>query len=347
MKQPLKHSADVHRLLKILTLLQSGGTHNPDNLAIALDVSKRTVYRDINKLQSTGVPIEFDDTTQSYRVGPGFFLPPLQLTGDEALALAVLCDEVAQKEQIAFLGPAFRALAKIEAQLPPEIREELSAMAGHLVVRTAQSDPSSGAVDVYERMRHAIAARTALECQYETPSEGPGIEPRDPEPFLFEPYALLFSVRAWYAIGRHARRDAVRCLKLSRFIQVVPTEHRYTIPTDFSVESHLGNAWRLIKGAKEHEVVLRFDPPIGETVADTLWHPTQVVEHNQDGSIVLRFTVAGLDEIVWWILSMGPSCRVVEPPSLIERVRELATRTAALYTEQTPAPSSGRSTRRA
>lgn len=326
----MKHTSDIHRLLKIVTLLQ-GEALDADGLAESLQVSKRTIFRDIRKLQATGVPIEHDEQRRGYRVGAGFFLPPLQLTADEALALAVLCDGVAQHEQIAFLGPAWRALAKIEAQLPAEIREELDAMAGHVVVRTAQADPGDGATDVYDRMRTAIATRRSLECTYETPSEGPGTEPKDPEPFLFQPYALLFSVRAWYALGYHAGRDAVRCLKLSRFVRVTPTGRAYDIPPDFSVEKHLGNAWRLIPGKTEHDIVLRFAPPIAETVSDTLWHPTQSVEHNADGSITMRFRVSGLDEIVWWVLSMGPSCRVIEPPELAERVRTLATQTAAIY----------------
>ena len=325
----MKQNSDVHRLLKIVTLLQGPEVLTREALAERLGVSVRTIYRDIAKLVATGVPVDFDDKTESYRVGPGFFLPPLQLTADEALALSVLCDDVAQKEQIAFLAPAWRALAKIEAQLPPETRAELASMEGHVVVRTAQADSGEGSGDVYERMRRAIASRRALECEYESPSarDDGGAK----EPFRFEPYALLFSVRAWYVLGLREGRPGVRCLKLSRFTRVTPMHAAYIIPDDFSVEKHLGNAWRLIPGEVEYGVVLRFDAPIGETVADTLWHPTQEIEHGADGSITMRLTVAGLDEIVWWVLSMGPSCLVLEPPELAERVRELAARTAARY----------------
>lgn len=327
----MKQNSDIHRLLKIVTLLQGPDVMTREVLGERLGVSVRTVYRDIAKLNATGVPVDFDEATQGYRVGAGFFLPPLQLTADEALALSVLCDDVAQKEQIAFLAPAWRALAKIEAQLPAQTREELSAMAGHVVVRTAQADSGEGSGDVYERMRRAMASRRALECEYESPS-GVGREDGTPrEPFRFEPYALLFSVRAWYVLGQREGRQGVRCLKLSRFTRVTPTEAPYIIPESFSVEKHLGNAWRLIPGETEHDVVLRFEAPIGETVADTLWHPTQTIEHHDDGSITLRLRVAGLDEIVWWVLSMGPSCRVVQPPELAGRVRELAGRTAAMY----------------
>lgn len=334
----MKQNTDVHRLLKIVTLLQGPEVMTAVRLASELGVSERTIFRDIAKLNATGVPVDFDEVAQRYRIGAGFFLPPLQLTADEVLALSVLCDEVAQKEQIAFLAPAWRALAKIEAQLPAEAREELSAMEGHVVVRTAQADPGGGSGDVYDRMRRAILTRRVVECEYESPAAGSGggsSAPRDDspmrEPFRFEPYALLFSVRAWYVLGHREGRSGVRCLKLSRFTRVTASHVAYTIPEGFSVEKHLGNAWRLIPGDHEYDVILRFEPPIGETVADTLWHPTQTIDHESDGSITLCLRVAGLDEIVWWVLSMGPSCRVIQPPELASRVRELAAKTAALY----------------
>lgn len=330
-RSSLKQNSDIHRLLKIVTMVQGSKPLPIEWLATELGVSERTIFRDIRKLNDTGVPVVHDEASGGYRVETGFFLPPLQLTVDETLALAILCDDVAQKEQIAFLAPAWRALAKIEAQLPPETRAELDALAGHVVVRTAQADSGEGSSDVYERMRSAIASRRALRCEYESPTSMARNEQAARETFHFEPYALLFSVRAWYALGRRDGREGVRCLKLSRFTRVAPTDVPYEIPEGFTVEKHLGNAWRLIPGPVEYDVVLRFESPISETVADTRWHPTQVIEHDEDGSITMRVRVAGLDEIVWWVLSMGPSCRVVEPRELADRVRDLAARTAALY----------------
>jgi len=123
----------------------------------------------------------------------------------------------------------------------------------------------------------------------------------------------------------------VRSLKLSRFSLVQPTEDAYDIPTDFTIDGHLGNAWRMIRGDDEHDVVLRFDASFGPTILDTVWHKTQTWDEHADGSATLRFTVHGLDEIVWWVLGMGPHCEVVAPVELRARVRDLAARTAALY----------------
>lgn len=317
----------VHRLLKIVTLIQSRPDWNATTLAAECGVSERNIYRDFEQLAAAGIPCVFDRAAGGYRVGGECFLAPVQLSGEEAMALALLCEEIGQREQIAFLAPAWRALSKIEAQLPREIREELGSLRGHMTIQTAQANPPDGYADVYARVQGAIAARKALECCYESAGGSGDAQ----EVFAFEPYALFFSVRAWYAVGRHDGRDEVRSLKLSRFTRVAQTERVYAIPEGFSIDAHLGNAWRMIRGGDEHDVEIRFDASFAQTMGDTLWHKTQTIEEHADGSATFRCRVAGLDEIVWWVLSMGPHCEVVAPVELRERVQGLAARTAAVY----------------
>jgi len=80
----------------------------------------------------------------------------------------------------------------------------------------------------------------------------------------------------------------------------------------------------MIRGTKTYDVELRFDAEFAETIADTRWHSTQEVDWNEDGSIGFRCRVDGLEEIVWWVLSMGPHCIVKQPTELARRVKELA-----------------------
>lgn len=332
----MKHSTDIHRLLRIITLVQHRPDWDPDSLASELRITKRTVYRDIDKLRAVGVPIEFNKKKGCYSIQGEFFLQPLQLTPEEALALTAMCEHVAKSEQIPFLRPAARAIEKIRAQFPPEMELELARITDHMVIQTAPTAAAEGHADVYERIKSAIASQQALECRYESPRHADG------DTFIFEPYALFYGVRAWYAIGRHGKHDQVRCLKLKRFGPMTPTDQTYTIPPGFSVRKYLRNAWAMIPGDSDHKVELRFEPSIAETLADTRWHGTQEIEEHPDGSITFRCTVSGLDEIVWWVLSFGPSCTVVAPRQLSDRVRDLAIRTAGLYTgasaETTNAP---------
>lgn len=254
------------------------------------------------------------------------FLPPVQLTPREALALCLLCGEIAEKEQIPFTRPAWMGLTKLLATLPASARQEAMTAADSVVVQTAAATPPDGHLDVYQRVQRSIATRTALRCRY----EAAGRDGDDGE-FEFEPYALYFAVRAWYAVGLHNERDGIRTLKLNRFTMVSPTERSFQIPDGFSLDGLLGNAWRMIRGEPDYEVELRFDPQFAETIADTLWHKTQRLEEHEDGSLTFRCTVAGLNEIVWWVLSMGPHCRVIAPEELREQVKNAVRTTADLY----------------
>lgn len=316
----------VHRLLKILTLVQGGGTWTPERLASECGVSARTIFRDLKQLEGAGVGIAFDGGAGGYRVAGDFFLPPVSLTAQEALALSVLCEHVAGREQIPFTRPAWQALQKVQASLPPEIRDEIARSVESIVVQTARAMPADGHGDMYDRVQSAIASRRALLCRYESLGDSDG-----GRAFEFDPYTLYFAVRAWYAVGFHHGRGEVRTLKLNRFSMATALDRTYEIPPDFSLESLLGNAWRMIRGEPEYEVELRFEAVFAETVSDTLWHKTQRLEEHEDGSLTFRCRVAGLEEIVWWVLSMGPHCRVIAPAELRERVREKSRATAALY----------------
>jgi proteasome accessory factor B len=325
----------IDRLLRIITLIQGGSRTGagggegwtPRKLAAELGATDRTIYRDLNHLRDAGVPIAYDARTKCYTIAGAFFMPPVQLTLDESLALLALCEQVAAGEQIPFLKAAARASRKIQSQLPGELRDDLASRAGNVMIRTAAAMPPDGCEDVYDKMQAAIAKRRTLRCKYEAVS---GEKDGGAGEFDFAPYALFFCVRAWYVVGQRSDRKDLRCMKLSRFSKVQPTDRTYDIPSRFSLEKYLGNAWRMIRG-KDVEVELRFDSTFADTISETHWHRTQEFDMHADGSCTFTCTVSGLDEIVWWVLSMGPHCRVIRPKALADRVRELASATANQY----------------
>lgn len=326
----MDYTTRVSRLLRIICLVQSAQGWSPGRLADELGISERNVYRDIDQLKAAGIPIAYDKAAHTYRIDGRFFLPPVRLDLEEALALAALCESISESEQIPFLAPAWRALHKIEAQLPHDVREDLRERRSALAIRTARAMEPDGFKDVYDRVLEAIAERRSLLCKYDAvASSEPDGDP-DAE-FDFEPYAVFFAVRAWYAVGKRSDRDGLRTLKLNRFSKLMPTERPYEIPSSFSLDAYLGHAWNMMNAGADVEVELLFDADFAETIAETRWHPTQEVEDLPEGGCRFIATVAGLDEIVWWVLSMGPHCRVVRPPALAARVRELAAATAERY----------------
>lgn len=318
--------ARLHRILHILQLIQGQNGWDVTALARECRVAPRTIYRDMELLEGAHIPYYFDEQAGGYRVRGDFFMKPIELTLAESLAIIALGEHLGGKtSQIPFMQAAGQAVAKIRSQLPDALRHELQNVDHHLAIRLGQT-ASDEAADVFARVQSALASHHCLDCEYESVGEK-----SFKGPFTLEPYSLFFSRRSWYVIGRHSGRRQVRCLKLCRFTKVIPTDQTFTMPKGFSLSRHLGNAWWMIRGKKTYQVALRFDADFATTIADTHWHKTQKLTWADDGSLLFQCRVDGLDEIVWWILSMGPHCKVLHPRELADQVRELAVRTATLY----------------
>ncbi len=261
-------------------------------------------------------------------------MPPVQLTLDESLALAALAEHIGGHEQVPFTKAAARAISKIKGQLPTAIRSELEKIEEHVAIKLSATNPPESANDVYEKVRAALSRKTILLCEYDSVNKKGDPGKAGGGSFRLKPYTLFFNQRAWYIVGYHSKYGEVRCLKLNRFNRIEPTMEAYTIPKTFSLNGHLGNAWRMIRGKKSHLVELHFDPEFADNIADTHWHSTQEVIWNGDDSITFRCKVDGLDEIVWWIFSMGPHCVVKKPRELIEQVKSLAHAMVAQYASE-------------
>lgn len=323
----------IHRLLKIITLIQGSQGWTATRLALECGVSERSIFRDLKTISQAGIPYFFDEAQKSYSIRKDFFLPPVQLTLDEALALAAMAERIGGDEQIPFLTSATKAIAKVRGLLPNTLRKELDAIESHVAIQLAAASSQEGTLDVYSRIRQAIAARKAVKCEYESASGNDG---KGSKLFVFHPYCLFWGQRAWYVLGYHGKHKEVRCLRLSRFTGILPTEDSYEIDNRFSVEEHLGNAWRMIKGEKRYDIELHFDKEFADTVSETQWHKSQELTFEEDGSLTFRCSVDGLEEIIWWILSMGPHCVVKKPTVLAERVQELARELLSKYEKEKP-----------
>lgn len=100
--------ARIHRLLQRIGLLQVGRGYNTESLALECGVSRRTIFRDLEVLRQSGIPLAFDERQQHYCIPGSCLLPPTNFTPEEALSLVVLCHELGNGGGLPFLGPAQR-----------------------------------------------------------------------------------------------------------------------------------------------------------------------------------------------------------------------------------------------
>ncbi len=319
------HVGRLHRVLKILTLLQGGCPRNARELAAECGVSRRTVHRDLSVIEQAGIPFFYDRDADGYRLHHSALLPAINLTLDEALALVALATELGRPGGIPLLQPARDAALKIESALPLAVRAAVGSTLRRMAVRPAAPARHASLQQTYEQVRRAVARDESLDCVYISFHDKGQIRTR------LDPYWLLFSERAWYVIGRSSRHRAVRTFKLGRFRTVEPAGRHFRRPGNPTLEGHLGNAWRLMRGDTTYRVHLVFSPLVSPNVAEVVWHRTQTVRWDDDGSVHFEATVDGLDEIVWWVLGYGPHVRVVDPPELRDRLVAMTRATLAQY----------------
>jgi proteasome accessory factor B len=313
----------IHRLLKLIGLLQAGKGYNSDALAEDCRACRRTVFRDLALLRASGLPLAFDEADQRYRLAAVAYLPPMDFTAEEALAMIVLCHELGNGHALPFLGPARSAAVKLESNLPQKLREQLRGVVGAIEIHAPPASPLAGQDAVYRQLLAAIAQRCCVRIDYHSLSERQNICTR------LSPYRLLFSRRSWYVIGRSSLHRGTRTFNVARIGRIEVLSDHYHVPRGFSIERHLRNAWHLIpEPGPDHEVLVRFSPMVAQNVAEVAWHKTQRIALRDDGTLDFRVTVSGLNEISWWILGYADQAEVLEPAELR---RLVAQRAAARY----------------
>ena len=300
--------------------------HNVDSLAQSCGVSRRTVFRDLDTLRLSGIPLRYDDEQQRYHIARSHFLPPTNFTPEEALALIVLCHELGSGSQLPFFAPARAAALKLESTLPARLREQLRASADAVRIQMDPRNPLVGKGPIYEQLVEAFSKRHGVRIRYNALAEQKEICTR------LNPYRLLFSRRSWYVIGRSSLHRGTRTFNVGRILDLQSLEDGYKIPRGFSVERYLRNAWHLIpEPGPDYDVVVRFGPKVSQNVAEVTWHKTQRLEFNPDGTLDFHVTVSGLHEMSWWILGYGDQAEALHPPQLRRIVTGHVTHLAEQY----------------
>ncbi len=128
--------------------------------------------------------------------------------------------------------------------------------------------------------------------------------------------------------SRQYRRDYVnwasnRPFTLKRIRQLSPADRYFLEDDKFEPQEYFEYAWNLLRAGQVYEVELKFSPAIAADIAKEQWHKSQSACFQEDGSLVLKFRLDGLNEITWWILSYGSLVEVISPFVLKHRIAEI------------------------
>jgi len=310
------------RLLALLELLESGGTRGRVELADLLGVDERTVRRDVGRLVEAGVPVEsVRGRYGGYRVAPGYRLPPLMLTDDEAVAVLVALTE-APDDRSAEL-PAATAGARIRRVLPARSAERLDALLAASVV--PGEVPGAVAAAVLLTVAEAVREHRPVELAHRRRGSGP-----DDAPSLrvVHPYGLVRRAGRWYVTGLALDRGEERSFRLDRVERVRARPGRFRPPPGYDAVGRLGDlqaaGYRYdvrVRVRAEADEVRRVLPP---TVARV--RPVADHEGDADGWLVVELGAERLDWLPGVLASLDRPFVVDGPPELGPLVREFAER---------------------
>ncbi len=322
----------AHRLIRIVQTLQSGRQCGVDVLAEAMNVSRRTVFRDIGVLKDAGIDCLYDAETERYRIDHAHFLQPLNLSLEEALSLLFITRNMINDRIVPLASSALSAGLKIESALPADIRAHCGALLAGVEVCGLQVSDVDAVADALLRIEEAIANAQMLRIQYDSYYDKAEIET------VLHPYRVMFRRRGWYVVGHSEKHGEVRLFKLERILALTALDRSFDRPTDFNLDDYFGHAWSMVRGSRRYHVEVHFSAKVAGNVEEVVWHKTQRTRRRSDGSLVFEVDVDGIDEISWWILGYGDQAVVTEPEDLRKMIAEHAQTLVDYYKTGVQAP---------
>ena len=307
------------RLLRLLSLFQAQRYWSGADLAERLEVTARTLRRDVDKLRSLGYPVNSTSgAAGGYQLGAGSSLPPLQLEDDEAVAVALGLRTAASGSVAGIEEASVRALAKLEQVLPERLRKRVAALHG-FIVPLGGSGP---AVNAETLAAIAGACRDCIQLRFGYQSRDGAASRRE-----VEPHRLVHTGRRWYLVAWDLQREDWRTFRVDRIGPRLATGHRFP-PRDPPDGDFAAYASRSVAYTPyPHRARVKIAVSV-ETVAERIPASVGTLEAADDGTCILHTGGFSLDSLSVWMALIGFDFEVLDPPELVERVRLLAQRFA-------------------
>lgn len=299
------------RLLGVLLELQRHKRVRAEDLAALFETSKRTIYRDIQALCETGVPI-IAQAGLGYSLVEGYFLPPLSFSVAEATMLLLGSALAAQSFDAQYRDAAHAANRKIEAVLSADQREEVAYLQNTIALVAPEAKGATR--EMLSQLRRAIIERRTIQFHYHTRYPQDGQTAKNTR--AADPYGLVHWGGAWYLISYCHLRRAIRNFKLDRLTDLQLQERTFKRPANFSLQPS-GEPRRPL------QVQVLFDAEVAPWVKEARGFFMSEMKETPYGLLV-TLQLHTEDEAIPWLLSWGYHVRVIEPRSIRQRIAEEA-----------------------
>jgi predicted DNA-binding transcriptional regulator YafY len=296
-----------------LEVLQARDHVTGAELAERLEVDLRTVQRYIVRLKDLKIPVESSrGVGGAYRLRPGYRLPPLLLTNEEAFALSLGLHSLRQVGLSAFAPATEGALKKLGRVLPEALRESIRTVEDVVAI---EPGPWVVTTPVEHLIRAASAIRTGKRIRFDYQAHDGNATRRH-----IEPYAVVHTDGRWYLIGYCLSRRALRTFRLDRVANLESGAGSFRRPADFDARQHLRASMPFVQS--QYQIDVWIDLAVEE--ARKSFGPLRVALDDERGGTRVRCGRDRLEMIAAMLLSIGRRIVVDSPPELRKTFRELA-----------------------
>ncbi len=307
-------------MVRIHALLHDGEQPTAPSLAAELEVSVKTVRRDLQFMRDRmGLPIEFDVARNGYYYTEkvdGF--PSLQISEGELFALMVAEKALQQYRDTPFEQRLVTALKKLERSLPDTISLNLAEW-NHAISFRTSAEPIVN-LPVMETLSSAIQRRQQLRLTYRKPGA------RAQEERVVDPHHLANVNGDWYLFAFDHLRHALRTFVPTRILTAEPTGKTFPRPARFALEKQLRDSFGIFSKDGDYDVAIRFDETVADYIREKRWHPSQQLTELEGGGLELRLKLGSLVEVQRWVLGWGGHAQALAPRELIDGIAEAARR---------------------
>jgi predicted DNA-binding transcriptional regulator YafY len=317
--------SNIWRLLRILLIFSRKTTNvKAKELAQALEISVRQVYRDIECLKQASVPIYSDKN--GFSLMPDFYMPKISLETPEILTLLILCSSIKAQKGTPYCELLISACDKIVNALPDGLKKVFLSPGYDVMVDFGLDTKVDyrKIEEMFSLIYEASIAKKQLLISYY------GIDTKGTTERIVDPYAFKLNFGIWYLIGFCHLRGEIRTFRIDRIRQSEVLDKSFGIPENFNIDDYFRGSWGIMTGP-EYKVKLKFSSSVADFISECSWHPSQKLSKNKDGSLNAEFNVDGLSEIKTLAMGFGENVEVLEPAEFKEDIVKTLGKALLLY----------------
>lgn len=311
-------SRHLERLLAIDELIRKPGRQTAVSLAEVLEVSERTVRNDLDFLRDRlSAPLANNRKQGYHYTNSDWRLPSISLSKGELFALTLGARMLEACSGSAYALELGTAIARLAERLPEETWVDLQQLADERIIFRSGAqinlDP-----DIWSQLEDACRESKQVWMRYYTASRD------DESERVLDPYLLhIYRGTNPYVIGYCHKRQGMRWFRVDRIRALRRLATGFERDSNFDAQRQLNEIFQHEVGAGPPVTVrIWFDAKTAPYIRERRWHVTQELMEHSDGTVTLGMQVPGLNDVKRWVLGYGAGAVVLEPPELVEMLRQ-------------------------